>query len=264
MLLAAAILALLQPAAAADARAVSLAPAVPLVEIDTSKLKGDVAMLAWSPDGTELYLETVERDRQGAVRSTKHYVISTAMISTASRAIKGVDLAPAWATPYWTWKSGQASPAMPTFKIAVDQRQETVHTTAAVGDIAKGGGGSASGTGATPGTSVEEAASISAASQVQQIWSLKVKTELIGEWTNEAVTPGTNFTWAPAPMRLLMYAKRDGGPLMVLDETGRKQALAGAKNATLPAWSGDGTKLAWLEKKDRKRFDLMIAGVTIR
>jgi hypothetical protein len=30
----------------------------------------------------------------------------------------------------------------------------------------------------------------------------------------------------------------------------------------MPAWSNDGTRIAWLERKDRKKYDLMVAEIT--
>jgi hypothetical protein len=56
--------------------------------------------------------------------------------------------------------------------------------------------------------------------------------------------------------------KRDGGPLSLLDDKGRKQTLAGARNASFPAWSDDGKRVAWLERKDRRKYDLMTAGIS--
>lgn len=229
-----------------------------IVELDTGRLKGEPEMLAWSPDGSELYLQMVERDRRGAVTSAKQYVVSI-----GNKAIKGVDQQPPWAAKYWAWKSDPASPAAPAFTIVVEPRQETRRATAAVGDLAKGGGGSADGRG-MPGTSVNEAASVAAAGETVTIRALKVKGETLGEWVNEPFTAGTNFGWAPAPMRLIAYTKREGGPLMVLDEGGHKQTLAGAKSASLPAWSNDGTHMAWLERKDRKKFDLTIASISTK
>src|SRR6266849_2883785 len=73
--------------------------------------------------------------------------------------------------------------------------------------------------------------------------AVTLKGATLGEWTNEPVVPGLNFGWAPAPSHLIVYAKRDGGTLMVLDDQGRKQELVGAKNAMLPGWSPDGKKL---------------------
>jgi Tol biopolymer transport system component len=241
-----------------DARQISLDTPRVIVEIDTGDLKGQPAVLAWSSDGSEIYLQTVQRDRSGAVTSSKHYVISV-----ESKLIKGVDTEPAWASNYWLWKSGQASPASASFKINVESRRETQRATAPVGDLAKGGGGGGDGR-AVPGTSADEAGAIADQSQVASIYALKLKGATLGEWTNEAVVPGLNFGWAPAPSHLIVYAKRDGGTLTALDDKGRKQELAGAKNAVLPGWSPDGKKLAWLERKDRRKFDLTIADISSR
>jgi len=98
--------------------------------------------------------------------------------------------------------------------------------------------------------------------QMQQVYTLKIKGETIGAWAGEPVMPGVNFSWAPSPLRLLMFAKREGGPLVVVDESGRKQELKGARAALLPAWSSDGTRVAWLERKDKKRLELTIADVS--
>jgi Tol biopolymer transport system component len=243
--------------AGSDARQISLATPQTIVEIDTSDLKGQPVVLAWSSDGSDIYLQAVQRDRGGSVTSTRHYVVSV-----QSKTIKGVDTQPAWASNYWLWKSGQASPASASFKINVESRQETRRATAAVGDLAKGGGGG-DGRG-IPGTSADEAGAIKDQSQVLSIYALRLKGATLGEWTNEAVVPGLNFGWAPAPSHLIVYAKRDGGALTVLDDQGRKRELAGAKNAVLPGWSPDGRQLAWLERKDRRKLDLTIADISPR
>jgi hypothetical protein len=256
--LATALLILPQPAPVADARDLSLAPAVPIVELDTGKIKGEPDKLAWSPDGSQLYVEAVERNRRGEATSTKHY-----LVSTGPKSIKGVDQPPDWAAKYWAWKAGQASPALAAFKIAVAQRQETKRATAAVSDLAKGGGASSDGGGrGMPGSTAEEAAAASAMTQNLDIYALKIGSETIGEWTNEPVVPGINFGWAPAPQHLIAFARREGGPIVILDDKGHKQELAGPRSATLPAWSNDATKLAWLERKDRKRFDIMMADIS--
>ncbi len=245
--------------AGVDARQAVLGTPQTIVEVDTDRLKGQVTSIAWPADGKDIYLQTVDKDRQGAVKSTKHYVISV-----PSKSLKSVGDQPLWALQYHLWKSGLASPASATFKIAVEEREETKRATAAVGALAKGGGGDASGRGGVPGTSAEEAGAISDQSQVVHIWSLKLKGTTLGEWINEGVTPGINWGWAPAPLKLIAFTKRDGGPLMVMDEQGRKQELAGPKNAVLPAWSPDGMKLAWLERKDRKKFDLVVADISAK
>jgi len=237
-----------------DARQVSLGEPQVLAEVDTGKIKGDFVRLAWAADGAELYLQTVERDGRGNVKGVHHY-----SIPAAGTSLKSIDREPEWAAAYWTWKSGQASPAAAAFKISVDSERKTVRSTAAPmgGAMAKGGtpDGSA-------GTTLGDVASAADQTQMQQVYTLKLKGETIGEWINEPVMPGVNFSWAPAPLRYLVFAKRDGGPLTVVDESGRKQELKGAKAAFVPAWSSDGKRIAWLERKDKKKFDLMVAGVS--
>jgi WD40-like Beta Propeller Repeat len=239
-----------------DARLLALSAPDAIVEIDTGKLKGDLARLAWSPDGGEFYVQTVDRDSRGVVKNSRHYIVSV-----ASKNVRSVGEEPTWASKYWSWKSAQASPGAATLKIAVDQRQETVRSTSSPtgGDLAKGGG-------ADPlaGTTLSDAATAASNTQLKTIFALKLKGETIGEWVNEAVIPGLTFGWAPAPMRALAFAKRDGGPLFVLDESGHKQEVTGAKAAVLPAWSDDGKRIAWLERKDRRKYDLMVAEIGAR
>jgi hypothetical protein len=239
-----------------DARQVSLDSPQTLVQIDTGKLKGEPWRLAWSPDGSQMYVETIERDGSGNVKAAHG-----ALITVAAKSMKNVDQAPPWVAKYWLWKAGQASPAAPAFRIAVNQRQETVRATAAPTGGALARGGTADpGSGSTLG----DVASAANTAQQQTIFDLKVKDELIGEWINEAVVPGVNYSWAPAPSHLIAYAKKGGGPLMLLDDQAHRQALSGARDAVLPAWSDNGAQIAWLEKKDKKHYDLTIAGIAQR
>jgi hypothetical protein len=241
-----------------DARQLTLAAPQAIVEVDTAKLKGQVSNLSWSPDGKDMYLQTVEKNRNGTVKSAKHY-----LVSLAQKSLKSGDQPP-WVTQYTAWKSALASPAAPLFRIALEEREETKTATAAVGDLAKGGGAGGGDRGPIPGTSAEEVGAIANQSYKVHVWSLKLKGTVIGEWLNEGVVPGINWGWAPAPARLIAFTKRDGGPMTVMDEQGRKQEIAGPKNAILPAWSPDGSKIAWLEKKGGKTFDLMVADVMVQ
>jgi hypothetical protein len=239
-----------------DAGLVALTAPQSIVEIDSGKIKGDPVRLAWSPDGTQLYFQVVEKDKNGQPKSSKQFVVSL-----ADKKMNAVDQAPAWANAYWTWKSAQACPAAPAFKIDVSQHQEALRSTSSPtgGDLAKGGSASP-----TAGTSLGDMASAADNTQVQNVFTLKLKGETIGEWVNEAVAPGENFGWAPAPNRILAYASRTGGPLTLLDDQGHKHEMNTVKSPMLPAWSNDAKKMAWIERKDRKHFDVMVADVTER
>lgn len=245
------IAATLQAGSAADARQLTLAAPQTIAEVDTNKMKGEVARLAWSPDGSEFYIQTVERDRRGAVKSTKHYMVSAA-------GTKSIGEEPAWASKYWRWKSDRTSPSSAAFAIAAANREDVVRSTAA-----PNGGVMARGGVADPnaGTTVADVASAAEQTQMQSIWTLKVKNETIGEWVNEPVTPGVNFSWAPAPLRMIAFTRREGGPIVVLDDAGNKQELTAAKVALFPAWSDDGKRIAWLERKDKKKYTLTVAEV---
>ena len=238
-----------------DARQVDLAAPVAIAELDLGKMKGDFTRLAWSLDGSEFYVQTVERDRGGAPKAIHHYVIAV-----ASKSAKDVAQEPAWGSQYWMWKSAQASPASRAFKIDVHERTETKRSVSMPtgGTLAKGGTADPN-----AGTTLGDVAAAADATQIIKIYSLDLKGETIGEWANEAVAPGINYSWAPAPLQLIAFAKRDGGPLVILDDAGRKHEVGGARLATLPAWSDDGKKIAWLERKDRKKYELMMADVVM-
>jgi hypothetical protein len=250
-----ALLAVASILSSSDARQVNLANPQVIATLDSSRMKGDFVRLAWAPDGSEFYIQTVERDRRGVPKFARHY-----LISATEKAFKGIDGEPPWAPEYWQWKSARASPAAPAFSIEVHERNETKRavSTPTGGALARGGPVDPS-----AGTTVFDAAAAADVSQRVKIFSLELKGETIGEWTNEVVVPGINFSWAPAPLELIVFAKRDGGPLTVLDGAGRKHELTGARAAMLPAWSDDGKRLAWLERKDRKQYALIVADVIV-
>src|SRR5471030_684275 len=154
-----------------DARDATLVSPQAIVEIDTGKLKGEPGMLAWSPDGKTLYLQMLERDRKGAVTSTRHYVIGIAEKSTS-----GVDSQPAWVAKYWEWKAAPVSPATAAFKIVPSEREEVKHAVAPVGEMAKGGGAGGDGR-VSPGSTVGEALSAAATAQTLHIWALTLNGE---------------------------------------------------------------------------------------
>ncbi len=110
-------------------------------------------------------------------------------------------------------------------------------------------------------TSVNDAASTHIQSQRQTVFTLRAKGTVVGEWVNTPVVPGVSFAWAPAPARVLAYTKPEGGPIALLDDTGHRQELTASGTAILPAWSNDGSRIAWVQRTDRKHHQVLVATI---
>jgi Tol biopolymer transport system component len=46
-----------------------------------------------------------------------------------------------------------------------------------------------------------------------------------------------------------------------MDREGQKQQIDGTKNVILPAWSADGSKIAFLQKSGKNKYDLFVVDV---
>lgn len=236
---------------AVDASKLTLSPPATVIELDMGKLKGDPVRLSWAPDGTEVYVQTVERDRQGNVKKTRHYVVTL-----DGKAPKSVNTQPAWADEYWGKKSAQAAPGVPAFKIGISQETKRVNTTSipSGGDMARGAPGGEG------GTTLGEGMSAGIGFQTARVITLKLKDQVIGEFINAPFVPGLTFGWGPPNSGLVVYAAPEG-KITVMDNEGRRQEVD-SKDATLPAWSVDGKRLAYLEKAGRKKMALRVVDVT--
>jgi hypothetical protein len=239
-----------QPAAV-DASALTFGAASQVAELDMSRLKGEPTRLAWSPDGSQFYVQTSEY-KTDRTRTDRHYVVSAS-------GVKPAEGMPEWASKYWAWKSQQASPGAPGFKIEVTGPEtRTVRATAAPmgGDYARGGTG-----GGTEGTTIAEATSVAQQSQSVSVITIRLKGEVVGEFVNGPLVPGLTFGWAPPALPVIAYTSKDG-KVLVMDEQGRKKEVADTAAASLPAWSDDGAKLAYLKKDGRRTYKLFVRGVS--
>jgi hypothetical protein len=230
------------------------APAL-ISSIDTGKLKGEPTQLAWSPDGTKLFLQTSERDTKGMVTNPRFFIMSV----TEGKP-EAVDAPPGWATEYWTWKSNKYAPGSKTFGVDVkeDQRKAVATSSPMGGALAKG---SVSGDPGGGGTSAEEAASRANQTQTLHVFVLTLNGETVGEFVNQQFLPGYTFGWSPQPLGLVAYANQSG-KLALLDPQGKKQQVDGTRDVILPAWSPDGSKIVFLQRAGKKKFDLYVVTVT--
>lgn len=231
----------------------SLSEPATIAEIDTDKLKGQPARLAWSPDGLQLYLQTLEGNFGQAGAALHHYGFNA-----GSGRKQDLQAEPDWASTYWTTKSGQVSPDDQAIRIALksETRTEKTVSTPMGGDLARGGTSIASGAGANDG--------VAAAYNRQTIpvHSMFLNGELVGEFVNSVIVPGLTFGWGPPGTKVIVYSANKTGRVVVMDDQGMKREIARTKDAILPAWSPDATRLAWLQKNGRKKFALQVARVS--
>jgi hypothetical protein len=237
----------------ATVASVVVSPAPAVVEFDLRRLKGPlVRQLAWSPDQTELYLQTYEANRDASVKNTFHYIIPT-----AGGAPRQVDTPPSWAVAYFQWKSGQASPDDPAWKIDVTTEKKIQSATAIPngGDMARGGVSDPA-----AGISMETVAAAVGQSTNVNVYSMLLKGEVVGYWENHPIVPGLTFGWAPKGLGLIAFADQ-AGKLTLMDRAGKAKRIDNTKAVTLPAWSLDGTRLAYLEKTGRTTYAVIVATV---
>ena len=225
------------------------APAT-VAELDLGKLKGDLRQIGWSVDGTMLYVQTA--DGGGPAPKLRHYIVAV-----AGGALTMAERAPDWAETYWAFKSDRFAPGMGSLMIDLEQKQEKMKIgtgSGRPGEMA----GAAGGVGSTVPVDIEKTSE----GQRQNINRLVLLGETVSEFINERPIPGLMFSWGPAFSGAIAYTDRESGHLMFLDRDKHKQTVSGVKDALLPAWSIDGTRLAWVQKSGRKKYTLVWATVS--
>ena len=232
---------------------VKLTPAE-VAQFDLGKLGGTfVRQLAWAPDNSELFLESITEDKQALPKDFFYFVIPA-----AGGEFKKVAAPPAWVEAYWSWKAGQMSPDDASVKIDVSQDKRVQSATAIPmgGDLAKGGAD-----GGTGGASADSVAAAARSSTNSTVYAMHLKGEIIGEWVDHSIVPGQTFGWGPKGTRLIAFTDKSAH-LVLMDTAGAKQRVDASKNASFPAFNADGTKLAYLENRGGKKFAIIIAGVS--
>ena len=222
-----------------------------LTHLDIATLQGIPSQLSWSEDGTQLYLETAERDAEGKVKKTHSFVLTV-----ANPVLESIGGAPGWAARYWSWKSYKTPPdaEQPEILVSHEKRKSTATESAMGGSTTEiGGGTDFSGTGSSIGSVINRAQQ-----QVNvPVVILKLKGEVVGEFVNTPPVPGYTFGWAPSGPARLAYAATTGR-LAVIDARGKKREVDGTKSVSLPAWSIDGATIAFVSMTGKNKYDICV------
>jgi len=216
-----------------------------VAEIDLGKIKGELRRLSWSPDGSLFAIRTVDGDKPD---DRVHFYV----VSLAGGAVAAVDREPEWAGEYWSFKADRFAPGRPEVMITVEQKLENVKVGTGAGAAADRESNPLGGNNLNSPGNLERAAS----SQKQNVVSLMLYGEAISRFVNTRPLPGLDFSWGPEDTGAVAFVDPDGR-LFLLDGEKHKRAVAGAKAATLPAWTTDGTKIAYLQRASRKKYTLV-------
>jgi hypothetical protein len=216
--------------------------------LDMGKLKGAPVGLAWSEDGSQFYVRTAEYDRWRNERA-RHYVLPA-----AGGAAVPVDAVPGWASAYWLWKAGMVAPGVPDVRLETETQQRMA---TAVGSVSDGGFSQSR---SDPSRSQVETDMASA--QHVTTTTVKMRGQVLVQLQNEPFLPGLRFGWAPSG-GALAYADANNR-LVLIDRGGKKLEVPGAADVLLPAWSPDGSRVAYLRKQDKKKYALAVVTVSAR
>jgi len=230
---------------APDVSAIALKP-VTVIDLDLGQLKGELRQIAWAPDDSQLYLQTAEGDPPR--EHLHHYVVAS-----EGGPMKSIDRQPEWAQAYWAFKSDRNAPGMPSLEIDVKQSHEKTKI---------GVGSGRPGTMATGlGSDAAENASMANEGQRGTTWTFALLGEIVSEFKDTRPIPGLMFSWGPKGTGTIAFTDRDGR-LTFLDRSKTKRTIAGVKDATLPAWSEDGSRIAYAVKQGRKKYQLVWCTIT--
>lgn len=233
-----------------DIAGLTISEPAAIAEIDIDRLKGQPSRLAWSPDGSALYLQMMEGTFGQPGARVRHYAFDA---STGRR--QDLQAEPAWASAYWTAKSAQSSPdGSARIDLKSETRTERTVSAPMGGDLARGGNSVASGTAAGDGV----AAAYSR--QALLVHSMLLNGEVVGEFVNSVIVPGLTFGWGPKGSKVIAFAAKNG-KVVVMDDKGASKEVERSRDALLPAWSPDAARLAWLQKNGRKKFVMQVSRV---
>ncbi len=232
------------PGAPLDVSTITLTP-VAVVELDLGQLKGDLRQIGWSPDASQIYVETVEG-------SQPHERVHHFVLASEGGPLTPIERPPEWAQQYWAFKSDRTAPGLPALEIDVKQTRETTKI---------GTGSGRPGTAASSLADNAENAAMASEGQRGLVWRFLLLGETVSEFRDARPLPGFMFSWGPRGSGAIAFTDRDGH-LSFLDQSKRKRTVPGVRDALLPAWSEDGGRIAYAVRQGRKKYQLVWCTIT--
>ena len=233
-LIAAALVALQAGVSPFDVSSLTIAPPALVCELDMNQLKGEMRRLSWSPDGRTIYVQTAD----GTIH---HDYIVTVLDGVVSHAFGE----PEWAAGYWAMKADLAAPGLPALRIEVQQDNRRTRPTPFTSNAAGGA--------YTPDTR-------NPVDAIESEITLRLRGLEIGNWVNDVPFAGETYGWGPHGSGAIVFVGR-GDRLTLMDQEVRRKVVGTVKGVSMPAWSSDGARLAFLQKSGKKRYRLMTAAV---
>jgi hypothetical protein len=222
----------LQAQSSPTAAAFTFGAPTTITELDGGMLDGELTRVAWSPDGASIYLQTAQRDRR------RHLLVTVAGDGKPAAQTSEPD----WAAQYWDRKASLAAPGA---HVAIS----VLHEVQKKDSSFLGGAPNLAGSLDREPTP-----------EYDDVVVYEVYAERIGRWVRVPAVQGQTYGWGPEGTGTIAFVDMKGQ--LVVRRADAREIAPRIADASLPAWSPDGSKIAYIQKTGRRKF--VLAYVTIK